>query len=124
MVLGRRWRWVICAATPKKHFHFGFAQNHQRPDSNWRSDQKAARCEWNDCEYSRSFRPIVIRAVEHLAESLRLAPRSRLGCGIEYLFEPADHTQQAERRIQRSRDYQKDRCRLNLTWLLIHFRSP
>src|SRR5215467_9932821 len=135
MVLWRRRRRMIRAAATEKHFHIGLAQNDQRPDSDWRADQKAAGRERNDRENGRGFRPIVARPVEHLdgavngywrrdkaqqeydqhyrltrikTESLRFTSRSRPVTRIAYLYNPADHTIQAERSVKRSRDYQTD----------------
>src|SRR5262249_32669885 len=114
-----------------------------------RADQKAAGRERNDRENGRGFRPIVARPVEHLdgavngywrrdkaqqeydqhyrltrikTESLRFASRSRPVTRIAYLYNPADHTIQAERSVKRSRDYQTD-SRWNRIRLLTHFYS-
>jgi hypothetical protein len=66
MILWRPRRLMIRAAAPKKHLHFGSTQNHRRPNSDWRSDQKAVGHEWNDRENRCGFRPTVARSVEHL----------------------------------------------------------
>jgi hypothetical protein len=147
MVLRRLRRLIIRAASPKKHLNFRFTQNHQRPYSNWRSDQKAAGGEWDDRENRRGFRPIVARPVDHLGgaindhrrcdkahekgdkrcgltriitESLSLTSSDRPVSRIVYLHDPADRPIQTERRVKRSRDHQTD-SRWSRTRPLTHF---
>jgi hypothetical protein len=57
---------MIRAAAAKKHLHFESTQNHQRPNSDRRPDQKAVGRERNDRENRRGFRPTVARSVEYL----------------------------------------------------------